>query len=489
MTEKFKELFAKGHSPSSAVETHKFDLEEEHGDNYFVVSADRSQCPDVKWASRLYYAIFRKEYGEPHGDEMIASFKEFINRYNQSEGSTCAALEILNGTDMVVAICTPLMARVHERIKSAGELMLVDSSGTMDVLNTRVFLLLCPSIAGALPLGVLMVSSEAEIVVKAGLDLLLSLIPEEKAFGGRGKLGPKIIMTDQSDAERGALGSVFNFAILLLCLFHILQAFWRYVWKGQHKVEYQARSPIFFAFREVVYAPTEEKFEELWQNLVSIPEVQNNSTLLKHLNGDLKPKYSEWALCMRRDLLTRGIDTNNFSEAAMKLLKDKACQRQKCFSPIQLFDFIVTRFCSIISKRIIDVINNRALNTTRTRFFISPEKLVPLKCKKLKYPNAFSVENSEKGTEYIVSMSDEVCSCPMGRNGAPCKHQAAVVRDFRPPSTQISNYSHNDDPKVKEDLFYVVYGASAKIPENWFSSLVPHEQQVCTVMERPHHYF
>lgn len=108
--------------------------------------------------------------------------------------------------------------------------MLVDSSGTMDVLNTRAFLLLCPSIAGALPLGVfLMVSSEALILVKAGLDLLLSLIPEKKAFGGRGKLGPKIIMTDQSDAERGALGSAFISAILLLCWFHILQAFWRYV--------------------------------------------------------------------------------------------------------------------------------------------------------------------------------------------------------------------------------------------------------------------
>ena len=35
-----------------------------------------------------------------------------------------------------VAICTPLMARVNQRVPQAGEMMLVDSSSSMDIYTT-----------------------------------------------------------------------------------------------------------------------------------------------------------------------------------------------------------------------------------------------------------------------------------------------------------------------------------------------------------------
>ena len=44
-------------------------------------------------------------------------------------------------TSMSVVICTPLMARVHEHVPQAAEMMYVDSSSSMDRYNLSVFLL------------------------------------------------------------------------------------------------------------------------------------------------------------------------------------------------------------------------------------------------------------------------------------------------------------------------------------------------------------
>ena len=46
-------LFEHHHSPSTALETLKLQLQDEHGDAYPLVAADRSVVPDVGYAYRL----------------------------------------------------------------------------------------------------------------------------------------------------------------------------------------------------------------------------------------------------------------------------------------------------------------------------------------------------------------------------------------------------------------------------------------------------
>ena len=49
---KFRELFENGHSPFSAWEMQKYDLQNEHGDNYTYIAADRASLPDIQWCYR-----------------------------------------------------------------------------------------------------------------------------------------------------------------------------------------------------------------------------------------------------------------------------------------------------------------------------------------------------------------------------------------------------------------------------------------------------
>ena len=46
-------------------------------------------------------------------------------------------------------------------------------------------------------------------------------------YGRRLQMGPVVILTDDSSAERNALELCWPQTVCLLCTFHVLQAFWR----------------------------------------------------------------------------------------------------------------------------------------------------------------------------------------------------------------------------------------------------------------------
>lgn len=93
--------------------------------------------------------------------------------------------------------------------------------------------MLTHSAASGFPLGILVVTSESQSTIAAGLRLLQNILPED-AFHGRGQLGPKVVMTDDCKALRQALQDVYPHITGLLCVFHVLQAMWRWLWSTHH---------------------------------------------------------------------------------------------------------------------------------------------------------------------------------------------------------------------------------------------------------------
>ena len=62
----------------------------------------------------------------------------------------------------ILALCTPLMARVHSNVVQSSEMVFCDSTASLDRLNTSLFILSTSHPAGGLPLGVVLVSDERE---------------------------------------------------------------------------------------------------------------------------------------------------------------------------------------------------------------------------------------------------------------------------------------------------------------------------------------
>ena len=266
-------------------------------------------CPCI---FRLYYKIFKQAYGAPSGDNMLADLRAWIEQYNIDHGRVCAQMERTLDGQLVVAICTPLMQRVHTRVQQSGELIFVDSSGNCDRQNHSLFLIMTHSAAGGLPLGVMITTSESQTTLSTGMTLLKQLLPPDSFFGRED--GPQAVMTDDCSALRQALQSVFPGASLILCTFHVLQEMWRWLWNSHNQIRKEDRPQLLNGFRALVYADTEEDLSAAYARLSASPVAIPYRRFLAHL-ADVYGRRTEWALCLRSHLMTRGNNTNNYVES------------------------------------------------------------------------------------------------------------------------------------------------------------------------------
>ena len=317
---------------------------------------------------RLYYSIFRAEYGSPSGDKLQSVLEAKVAAYNESCGSTCAAVQLDADGRVIVAICTPLMKRVHSMWQYSAEMMFIDSSGGMDRQNYRVFLLLAHSPAGALPLGVIILPSEAQDTITAGLKLYNGLLPADAYFGRSSAQGPEVCMSDDCSSLRAALHCVYPSSTLLLCAFHLLQAMWRWLWDGRHGVMKEDRPVLLGLVRCMLYAESVEDLERRYTTAKENPTGQRYPEYLVHL-ASVYDRKEVWALCYRAAAPTRGNNTNNFCEAAMRILKDRILCRLKAFNLNQLLDFMLTRLEHYYERRLVDVANNRVRAALQSRFY------------------------------------------------------------------------------------------------------------------------
>ena len=412
---------------------------------------------------RLYYKIFAKSYGAPTGEQMVKDLEDYISRFNLEKGEDCCRMNSV-GKDLVVSICTPLMKRAHSLIRQSGELVFIDASGGVDRHHCRIFIVLTHSCAGGVPLGVFITTSESTEVITAGINLLKDLLPSN-AFFGRGEKGPLVCMTDDSSAERSALQKCFPDMTLLLCTFHLLQAVWRYLWDAKNRVIKQDRPRLLGFFKAMVYADSEASLLAAYETLRSDPVAQKYEGFLAHTK-DIFERRKEWAICLRNELPMRGNHTNNYAEAAMRVLKDKVFVRAKAFNVIQLLDFMLTRFEGYYERRFIDVANSRLDMNLSKRYMPQSNKIERSHVNKLS-ETTYSVKSETKeDVTYFVDNAFGLCTCYIGKTGAPCKHQHAVVKFFGVDSITAVPVTST----VLRDLLFQL-ATGTKAPDGWFQTL------------------
>jgi hypothetical protein len=93
--------------------------------------------------------VFQGKYGAPSDEKMLADAENYIKSYNEKCGEVCSRMKIVKDSkgkaDMIIAICSPFMKRVHKTVHQSGELVFVDASGGVDSLTVEfLFYLLIP---------------------------------------------------------------------------------------------------------------------------------------------------------------------------------------------------------------------------------------------------------------------------------------------------------------------------------------------------------
>ncbi|PKC58291.1 hypothetical protein RhiirA1_495999 [Rhizophagus irregularis] len=246
-----------GHSPASAMYDYEDALYLSAMDEQelLVLLADRMTNPNYDYIAKLFYKYREMALGDHNGTSMFKRLEEVVNDYNNSgHGKTILQeYDSCTGKAFILCVVINLMNQVHERVLQSGELCYIDASASFEPLNTSITLLYISCMVGALPLGLFITSDESEITLEKALNLLKTILPQHAFFGCESQVGPKVFLTDDSSAERNALELCWPEGIRLLCTFHILQAFWRWLYDLKHHINKEDWGPIIKKMKEILY--------------------------------------------------------------------------------------------------------------------------------------------------------------------------------------------------------------------------------------------
>ena len=93
--------------------------------------------------------------------------------------------------------------------------------------------------------------------------------------------------------------------------------------------------------KELLFADSSEKLLAARRRIDSNVKVQQNIKFQNRLQCYWE-RREEWCVSLRKDFITGGNNTNNYSEAAIHITKDIVFDRLKAYNSIQMFQFFTT---------------------------------------------------------------------------------------------------------------------------------------------------
>ena len=114
--------------------------------------------------------------------------------------------------------------------------------------------------------------------VPSGLNFVKEILGDYAFFK---KGAPGVFLTDDCEAERSAIAQVFPSTERFLCIFHVLQAVWRYLCDAKSGVKKADGPEILIRFRKCLYATTSQEFNIFSSDILSLTSVATNSKILK----------------------------------------------------------------------------------------------------------------------------------------------------------------------------------------------------------------
>lgn len=371
--EKLISYFYDGLTPSAALENLKLESQ-----NYEEESKYRCRIPYL----RTVFYLFEKERNISFGPADIcnASLQSLENEFK----SSLRLKHTLNSEKQyIIAFCSLKMLGSVKVKEISEKVICIDSTGGMDRTSGHLFNLVIPGPTGALSIGMFITFSESKSDIVTGLNLLKQIW----ADNGLSDFNPKCFMTDDSAPQIGAISEVFPLSRILLCLFHVAQALWRWLQSNGTK---STRQSVINNFSKVVYS---NNFNDSKQKFFD--SIQGNQSLVNHFNKVFK-KEKMFGKSFRKELNLMGVDTNNLVERSFLEVKQKFLERNKVYNVIQLIQQIVIKYESLTKIKLIDFKNHRQVNTYKE--YMNVDKNIGIRICKFILDSKFAENQSNTET-------------------------------------------------------------------------------------------
>ena len=131
----FLELFQNDHSASSAYEEYKNYLLKKHGEQFVFVSADRAVMPDYKWVFNFHATFVQKVFGKINSPEAFEKAVQKVKEYNEKNRETLCSIKQTDDGETIVAVCDSLSRRVHKVLPQAGDIVFVDATSNLGMVQ------------------------------------------------------------------------------------------------------------------------------------------------------------------------------------------------------------------------------------------------------------------------------------------------------------------------------------------------------------------
>ncbi|XP_050065244.1 uncharacterized protein LOC126554199 [Aphis gossypii] len=361
-----------------------------------------------------------------------------------------------------LVIVTPLMQRAHS-LKSSSNVVFVDSTSACDADNYSITFMLTPCAAGAVPLAIIITKGQTYSAYNTGFQLLKEC--GINCFGGVG--WPKVFITDNAAAEINAIENNWPNSIHLLCIFHVCQAVWRWVWDSKNSIPKDKRPMLMNSFQSILYANTIDSSEKFFNESIKNSEFPKWT---RYLNEHWHTRH-KWCLAWR-DESTKGHHTNNYSEITVRIFKDTVLSRVKAYNVVALLDFTCTVLEDHYCRRLMAFANCRHTKNRNARIFLDSliKKASTIQKahieSKSEYEYCVQSEN-DSSCIYNVNIMGGCCSCLSGKFGKFCKHQCAVYIHF----DVISKSFPPVTPKDRYEIAVLAQG-NVSISPDFFQSFL-----------------
>lgn len=177
---------------------------------------------------------------------------------------------------------------------------------------------------------------------------------------------------------------------------------------------------------QVLYAKEPDELEAAKEDLRALP----HESYVRRVEAFLQCE-EQWVLLYRAGTVTRGQNTNNYSEASIRILKDVVLSRTKAYNAVALVEFVAETWEKYLENKIMRHANHMEPSHRisfeslfHTALDIDSNKIVQID------QALFHVPSSSGNALYEVQADFGLCSCWAGRQGSFCKHQAIVQKTF-----------------------------------------------------------
>ena len=121
MLESIRKLFEDNLTPSLAYFDYIQQLRKESKDelDFHEKKADRSFCPRRRDFNYLYKKFCNEKFGSKNGEKMFLELERKINTFQEDHADSKVSyqpFDMENNNPLIIALVTPLMARVHEEV-------------------------------------------------------------------------------------------------------------------------------------------------------------------------------------------------------------------------------------------------------------------------------------------------------------------------------------------------------------------------------------